>query len=784
MPCDLLGAKATMMDLLAAEEEICNTEISWDPLENNKLIKDKDEHFTLLHGLHNAKTAEELCQSIGTNVVEIRNTTSKKPLQKFMGKNLVEAIWAGVEFQNNLDEITYKSDKRMATLQGFPNINYLYGGTKRTISWENALYYHKTRTSYLNHGNFVYKNDGKKIELWLRHESYPYKYPNIKIQTNPNTKAIISTPGAISVLPVICERKDMNMNAQENHINWKTSCKRHLKVMKEKVHAANYKINQIMPEALPSNLETLTPFLYMDKLGARVNKTTNNKDNAQTDSILDAQTSWNQILEQERHSTVTQCLEQQDDRQKRFPFMAAGAVVSTVFSATKFFVRLLPILKQKITEAKGETEKQPEGVLYALKDISTNTNHTMTIYRMMNNHLNLTYILSNQNEIRDSLTTIIDYIDQVYNKITTLVYVDHYKPKHAMDFITKARFEGIIKYVRTKYNENLLDDISKTVTYIGNSGASLVIATAIPFMEPSTFTKLYRIHRMPKIIDGYQIFPTTKAEYMAVEKHDNAFTPISSTLAMSCKKDGHCSSSQSTFKSDVKSCGYSNLWVDEEICDFTRTKIRRPYFTTIENKTYFSVGKKPVNVTITCTSRIYNKPGTQRVEQIANTGMFELKDSCFAESGYQKMRPSQRNLEMPRIQYKESEFIVTQLDPKQQMDHLKADNEKYRSIDLQQGTKAIHIAQTLTIIAIVMAVIVIMVSGIYCWFQTNGYLLTILGCLCRKKKSDIETGCHPTKKPEGHIAIQLSGTQATPQNQNKNKPQRGGTNDQAKNGTQ
>ena len=773
VPCDLLGAKATMMDLLAAEEEICNTEFMWDPMENNKLIRETDEHFTLLHGLHNAKSAEKLCQSIGADVVEIGNTSSTKPLQRFMGRHLVKATWAGIEFDNNLDEMTFKSDKRMATFQGFKTINYFHKGEKNTMSWANALYYHRKRSTYLNHGNFVYKNNGKNIELWLRHEGSPYRKPNSE-----------SEPwryGAVSVLPVICEREMKNTNAQDNHRNWKTSCKHHLKVMKEKVNVANHKISQVMPEALPSTLETLTPFLYMDNLDGKKNMTTIKETNAQPDLRLDAQTSWNTLLEQEKQSTVTQCWEHQDDRHKRFPFVAVGAVISTVFSATEFFVRMLPILKQKITEAKGEEENQPEGILYALKDISTNTNQMMAVYRMINTHSNLTYILSNQDEIRDSLTTIIEYVDQVYNKITALVYVDHYKPKSAMEFMTKTRFDQIINYVRTKFNENLLDDISKTVTYIGNSGSSFLIATAIPFLELPTMTKLFRIHKMPKIVNGYQIFPTTEAEYMAVEKHDNAFTPISSTQAIECMQKGHCSSSQSTFKSGANICGYSNFWGNDGRCDFTRTKIKRPYFTVIGNKTYFSVGKMPINITITCTSKIYNKPGKQRVERISNTGVFELEDSCSAESGFQKMRPSQRNLEMPSIGYKKSEFRISQVEPQQQVKYLEEHEKKYKNNDIRQSTKGIHMAQTLIIIALIIAVFFIMASAICLGYQTKGYIATVLGCLPRQRRTDTETGQNQDKH-EDNPAISYIGTQDTQKEPPKSNRHPKPTNNQAGNG--
>ena len=474
-----------------------------------------------------------------------------------MGKHAIDSTWAGLSFDNNLDEVVFKSDKRMATGRAFNYILYFYKGERTPISWKDALYYHKQRTTHINHGNFIYKNSGQSIELWIRHESSPYQQPNKKMKP--------WDIGAVSVLPVICKREPEQSNiSKENYKNWKNSCKNNLRLMKEKVNTANYKISEILPEALPSTFETLSPFLYMDQLEGEKKKLANNT-NTEPNLMLDAQSSWNTLIDEEKKSTVSQCRDQYNI-EERSPLSVAGAIVSTVFSATRFFVRMLPILKQKIAQAKDESDDNEEDILYAIKDISTNTNEMMAIQRQLNNYANMSYTLSTQDEIRDSLSTILEYIDQVYDKITTLVYVESFKPRNPMEYMTKRRFEQIIDHVHKKFNENLLNDISKTTTFIANSKSSFLIATAIPFIEDSIMASLYRVHKLPTIINGYQAFPKTEVEYMAVSKHDDSFTPISNSLARICIEKGHCSSSQSTFKSTIdtihtfgKTPRYANL---------------------------------------------------------------------------------------------------------------------------------------------------------------------------------------------------------------------------------
>ena len=752
VPCDLLGAKATMSDLIAAEEEICNTELIWDHLEGNELIKDTDDHYTLLQGEHNAKTAEKLCQTIGSSVIEIRNTTEILPLQKFMGKHAIKSAWAGLDFDDQLEEVTFKSDKRMATWRAFPDIQYFYKGERDTLSWNDALYYHKHRKTHISDGNFIYKNSGQSIELWIRYENSPYRRPNKRSQPWDY--------GAVSVLPVICKRKTRQSSiSKENYKNWKDSCKNNLKILTEKVNAANYKISQVLPEALPSTFERLSPFLYMDQLEGKKKRPVNNT-KTEPNLMLDAQSSWNALIDQEKKSTVTQCMDHYEKEGKRMaPLLAAGAIVSTVFSATKFFVRMLPLLKQKIKEAKGESENKEEGILYAIKDISTNTNQMMAIQRQLNNHANMSYILSTQDEIRDSLTTILDYVDQVYNKITTLVYVESYKPKNPLEFMTKRRFEEIITHVHTKFNENLLNDISKTITFIANSRSSFLIATAIPFIEDSIMASLYRIHKLPTITDGYQTFPKTEAEYMAVSKHDNSFIPISKNLATTCIKKGHCSSTQSTFKSEIDICGYTNFWKNTQICEYERTNIKRPYYLVIGNRTYFSVGKKPTRITIKCKAKILNQPGKNQVEQIRNMGSFELSDSCYAQSGLQTMRPGQRNLEMPGIPYKETKFLVNQANLKNQPKYVQVNGEHYKAIHLEQDTphNTTSIAKILTIIILIMVVILLATSPTCIWYFGRQGQIDRLGCCFITEESDEESGHNPTQPAEKRQAIEHHG---------------------------
>ena len=78
--------------------------------------------------------------------------------------------------------------------------------------------------------------------------------------------------------------------------------------------------------------------------------------------------------------------------------------------------------------------------------------------------------------------------------------------------------------------------------------------------------------------------------------NDDSFTPIPHSLARICIEKGHCSSSQSTFKSTIDMCGYTNFWKDTQICEFEKTNTKRPYFLALGNRTYFSVGKKPTSI--------------------------------------------------------------------------------------------------------------------------------------------------------------------------------------------
>lgn len=175
------------------------------------------------------------------------------------------------------------------------------------------------------------------------------------------------------------------------------------------------------------------------------------------------------------------------------------------------------------------------------------------------------------------------------------------------------------------------------------------------------------------------------------------------------------------------------------------------------NRTYFSVGKKPTSITIKCKSRILNQPGKNQVEQIVNMGSFELSDSCYAQSGLQTMRPGQRSLEMPGIQYKETKFVVNQANSKYKSKHLQAKREKHKAVHLEQDPgphNTTSVAQILTIIILIMVVILLATSPTCIWYygrkrQNDGF-----GCCFITEGPDVESGHNPLQLTEKLQAIE------------------------------
>ena len=202
---------------------------------------------------------------------------------------------------------------------------------------------------------------------------------------------------------------------------------------------------------------------------------------------------------------------------------------------------------------------------------------------------------------------------------------------------------------------------------------------------------------------------------------------------------------------------HTHFWKDTQICEFEKTNTKRPYFLALGNRTYFSVGKKPTSITIKCKSRILNQPGKNQVEQIINMGSFELFDSCYAQSGLQTMRPGQRSLEMPGIQYKEAKFVINQANSKYKSKYLQAKKEKHKAVQLEQDPgshNTTSVAQILTNIVLIMVVILLAISPTYIWYygkqgQNDGF-----GCCFITEGPDLESGYNTPQLTEKHQAIE------------------------------
>ena len=647
LPCDLYLTKQILDELVEANEELCKTDFRMKGLEENDIIKDMDKDFILLKGKHNVITAEKLCSSIGTSLVEIRDRgTTAAALQSFMGLHRIKTIFAGIEWNELTQEVLFKSDGVVGTYAFEDHVHYYYKGYESTMNRHEAIKHEQDETYIKHGGTYLYKNNGNAIDIWLNFEKSTYKKPDNSFEAWKT--------GQVTKHHVICKRRKNTINPMEtNYKKWQSTCRQNMKSMKEKVDNAKFKLEQILPENLPATFQNLSPFINMHKMQQEY---PDHKENTTSEPNLmeDANTKWASLIEQDKTTTVMQCLEAQDDREKRFPsIMAIGSIISTVFTATDFFIKMYPLIEQKLTIMKNERqdEETSSGVLESLKDISAMTTGLMKTHQLTETHFNMTYTMTTQNTIQESIATLLDYVDHVYERITTLVYREDYKPANPMEFMSTKRLEEITRHVSKKFNVKLLNDIRKTSTYVANSGNSFLIASSIAYDNLENQHELYKIHKVPTIINNYQHFPLTEAKYVAIAKHEDKWTPLTTEEGKICSKKGICSSNSPTFERTETRCGYTNFWEDPKTCKFKPTKIKGPHFTIIGNRTFFQAGPKPIKVRIDCTAQHMNKPGDDKFEILTKRGYLDIPFSCKISYGKMTMRPAIRELTAPRIKY-------------------------------------------------------------------------------------------------------------------------------------
>ena len=649
VPCDLKIAATTLDDLLLSYNETCNTDFRWKGVTNGDAVEAYDENFILMKGHYNRLEAETICKAMGTNLIEIRNQTDKTNLSIFMGKHLLSTAYAGLQIYEPIREAVFQSDGSIATEKMFSDINYYLGIYDYKHKWEDLLEYEQDEET--SGGSFFYKHVGDDLELWINYEKHMEQVPDSIVKH--------WHLGVASEDRVICKNKhydqDIKTIIDTDYPIWRTGCKQSLKDIQNKAVIAKQKIAAVMPKNLPSRKDFLTPFLHLDENIQRKDDTgSHSKQTHPTNLLIDANSEWKKMIEGDKLSTDEQCQiwldskRQSADRQKRaVPAVVAtvATIVYVVFEAANFFFRMIPFL-----QSLGGNSDDDNQIISTLDDISHSTLQMIRNYQNGDKHYNISNTLTNEQKLKNSANAIFDYVDKSYNEIIDLAYVDHFKPKNPIKFMSIEQFDQIINYVSDKFNQELIDDISQAISYVANTGKSFIIATAIPFKSDASENELYKIHHVPTFINGTQYHPISDAKYMAVAKHTDRYTPLDVMEAFQCSEDKVCSSNSPTFQDSDRNCGYSNFWIEDgKTCKFSESNITRPYFTTIGNRTYFQTGNQTSEIEIDCKADYLNRPGEDNIKNITGYNYFELPFSCHASYKSLTMTPAQRSLKLPRV---------------------------------------------------------------------------------------------------------------------------------------
>ena len=638
--CDLLESKESLYSLLKVHKKICDATFEKP---QNSLIADANEDFILLNKKHSFEHAKHLCKKFNSSPVEIRTVQMAQKVNKFLGRNNIPAIWAGIEYSYNIAEPIFMSDSTLAAHTVYTNIDYTKGTFSNKSDWQTTVHL----GSHHEHGlSFTYEKSNSEIATIRAHINPTH----VRKQRQKNFKDV----GFARQESVVCKKPKNFENIAP--FGWQESCKQRNNQMNIKFDIAIKKINEIMPSNLPQKPRPFMPFITIDNTRTSRVKRSIEYENLQQD----AQTKWQELVSQEELPLDKQCIAIQSAQTNKRSLGAIFKFVTTVISAAKLILRLYPVISAVASLGKSTSRSQRHSnQIYPLHSVNSPQKPNFQIINylealqeesrfidtMFEENQNITFSMLKEREINQDFNDVCQYIDKTYQKLVKIIYEDDFKPQNPLDFMTPQDFQDIIIDVKRIYGVNLHNNLKLVKTYITNSKNSYILTTAIPIEEDGTLSDIFRIHQLPAIDKEFKYIPKTTVEYLAITHHSEHFIPLDGLEATSCAKNGICSARNPTFSKDMASCEVANFF-DNNIanCEYKISNDTNPVFFILQNRTYYSTGK-PIKITIECKNRIFQQAGSDRTQELNGIGFFEIPVSCQAHYKSMILRPATRNLE-------------------------------------------------------------------------------------------------------------------------------------------
>ena len=592
-------AVTLMKSIRNSHNVLCEKKISPPVLDSiTKYSKEIDgKHFgkyVYFNKREPVNTMEEFCTSRSMKLVELREHDDKVAFEHFLQKFNIPEVLAGIEYDNQVREYVYRSDKK--------EINYYLisppiANTPRgtwTIGWPAAL--SRDDSDYFHHSYLQYYIKDGKITIMINSE-----------KSTPKNKMTYFGMENIRTMPAVCQVLDEQ--TEKTPVNYEDSFNN---ICSTTEIGFNSSISWV--ENALSHIDPKRLYDYQEQIES-------SGINIQADQpILD---------------------NSQDTREKR------GAIVATLAAGLPIAGKILGGLGavSKLAEfIRKEDDDEVEKLIPLINQNSAKISQLISAQEVMRSQLELmqakidnlieniqsqvftyTRAVHQQSFLKSEFDIVFIEAQKAIELLTHLYSTDKI-PIH--EFLTPSELSSLSNFLSQNNSIQIDTQYKSIIAQVSMSETEYHILFSIPIMERQSYATLYRYIPLPIFYESNTYTATSEYQYVGIFhfKDIESYIPLSKTDFEKCVTFRHCNPQTPIHKKHHKTCGISNYYSHGNECSYTISNGYVPKILTVKDTTYV-VTEDKIKFDKRC-QRLSNSPPDTRSIEVKGIAKIHLSPNC------------------------------------------------------------------------------------------------------------------------------------------------------------
>ena len=570
--CDVEALKRHLQNMITHHLELCNY-IPPSTIEQQHLIQDHDQHHILINQKMNIVQARKTCNSLNSNLIEIRNENQSRLLETFMTRHAISQTFSGIYYNPTIQEFTYTTGEYITDQKT----------TDNNLPPPHNEWYNKPTTWKALLDVAILRNRHKPILLYTKAGTTLVTLASYQSGHHSTT---YNNYHDSSIAYPICSTPKTQTTRQTIYRQWKEQCLIVHRKLQSQLQSTIKRIQLLQPRNLPQHTKNIQLFgnynhlLHKHKLKNQTQQNINPTHTACDHYFKELENLQNNQNPQKTHVTQNTNI----TRQKRSPIPLEffPPIAEYIYSAIQFISNIYThyINTYPQSHPTPTNEQTLQYIHYITKQNAYDKDFAQTT--------NFIAVTNTQTKLQIHITSTNSYIHKILDKLDKHFYSNH-KPEPT-DFLSQTQYEALILSIYTKHRTTIPKQLKSNKIFLHSDIENYIMTLAIPLQPHKHRTDLYRLTPIPIWKNNTRYTPhITHKTFGIPRQNSRTFITMTEQELTLCTNNPYCETAKGIQKATTPPCGIDQFFYDKENCAYTKDASQENWVHQLENVIYYSI---------------------------------------------------------------------------------------------------------------------------------------------------------------------------------------------------